>query len=572
MAQQALGIDCSDGEVRGVLLEGSPKKYRLVGFESAPVAAGEGVLPEEALAEALESVVSKLHGGREAAAVAVGSAHCSFRPLSLPFVGEEQIRKVVKFELEGHLHQWNIDDVIVDFYTVSESKGRSQLLVAAASKDHLRQLFGACEKAGFDPVVADLDAAALFNCAVATGAVHPEGSDVFLHVDERAALLVVVERGVLRVARSIRTATQRTEEAPKANGNGGERNAAPANPGGEEAVRVLLDASAEDEVYVSLEEDSRGGKPFSREASNLLIRETERTLTALRLDSPLEALYVSGAWERMEGLAEGLATRLNQAVLVFDPLKGIEHTLAGEEAKSAASWCQVALGAGLKMMEVDYGGIDFRQEELRFRKRFDLIKKELAFFICCLAFALLMDNIYLFKRNRTDEITYQSYFEVALSKAEGLTSKKFKEKLHAGLDPLKRISQLKVLVDEEYKNLKEKMGQASDLKQPQSALEAWRLVFLAVAEIEEKLGRYLVEKVDIVSKEGGANREPMVLATFKFVFLGDSVAGAGARDVLLRKFEEKGWKWTSQGFQNLREGGGIETTIQVELKVPEAQA
>lgn len=578
MAQKSLGIEIGEGEVRGVLLEGSAKKYKLVKFASAPVESPkEGERPEDLLSDAIADVAERLREGKESSAVAVSSTHCSFRPLVLPFVGEEQIRQVVKFELEGHLHQWNIDDVVVDFYTSEEAKGKSHLLVAAAPKDYLRKLFGVCEQAGFDPIVADLDATALFNAAMASGALEPQGSHLLIHLGKSVALLLVVENRVLKLARCIRTSKPKTVESKlgeeKPAGERAEEAKAEGALGVLDSIGEETPAEGEEEVFVSIEEDGGGAPGSAKELSAVLQREVNRTLTSIRLENPLGGIFLSGEWEGVEGLADALAGRFQIPVLDLDLLSRIEHELSPEEADRASSVAPVALGAALKLMDVDFGGMNFRQEDLRFTKRFDQVKRELVMLLSAVLLLLVMENIYLFKNNQSDRLTYENMVKAASTRVEAIEGKA--PKLRPDLDSLKRVSAIKASLAGDLETLKKKFGQDAELKLPPSAFEAWRLAFLAIQEIEPKLGGpegYRIEKIDISTQEGGSRKEALVLVKLDFVFLGGVIATADARDALVRHFESK--KWTlpvNPPSKPLTQGEGIQVPVQIEIKVPEGQ-
>src|SRR5262249_25597165 len=136
------------------------------------------------------------------------SSECVFRNLLLPFRGEEPIRKVLKFESEGHLHHWNIDEIVVDYLPLGEVKGQTSALVVAAPKAALRRALEACEACGFDPQTLDLDGTALFNAAFQTGALPERGTSLLLHVGIHSSLLLLVEDRALRHVRALRVGVE----------------------------------------------------------------------------------------------------------------------------------------------------------------------------------------------------------------------------------------------------------------------------------------------------------------------------------------------------------------------------
>lgn len=579
MAQKALGIEIGEGEVRGVLLEGSAKKYKLAAYAAAPIAAPkDGESPEEVLSDALADVAERLGEAKDSTAISLSSTRCSFRPLVLPFIGEDQIRQVVKFELEGHLHQWNIDDVVVDFYTAEESKGKSHLLVAAAPKEYLKKVFGVCEQAGFDPVVADLDATALFNAAMAAGALEAQSSHLLLHLGKSVALLLVVENQTLRLARCVRTSKPKTADAKVSTEKSGE------GAGGlgvldkieEKPVEAATDPSAgaeDEEVFVSIEDDAAAAAPGSaKEVAAVLQREVNRTLTSVRLNTPIASIYLSGEWETIDGLADAMASRFQLPVLDLDLLSRIEHGLSEEEADRASSLAPVAFGAALKLMDVDFGGMNFRQEDLRFTKRFDQVKTELSLLLGGFLLLLMMENIYLFKNNESDRRTYQNMVDVAMTRVKGYTDKEYKHS--PATDSLKRLPAIKTMVASELDTLKKKFGQDAEVTLPPSALEAWRLVFLAIQEVETRIGgseAYRIEKVDVSTREGGSKKEPDVLVKLDLVFLGNPAVTATALEAFKQHMESKRFVVPPPTSKGLTQGEGIQVPISIEVRIPEGQ-
>ncbi len=611
MAQQAIGVDISGGVVRAVLVEGSTKKCTVLEIGEALIEPASADEPyTSTLARALKSAFSQLTGSKDSVAIVIDSPHCAYRELTLPFVGDEEIRKVVKFELESHLQQWNIDEVIADVYTISQTKGQSHLLVAAAPKAHLRQIFQACESAGFDPLVADLDAAALFNAAFATDTLAANASYIFIHVAGDDALILVVEGKTLKLVRSVRLTgppappaapTENTEKPGAAStektASAGEAKtasvlpaksetapaaAAPADPGVSKGVNEA--ASNLEVIFLALEEEAEGKVgpaseaaakveapviPAEKRKAVLIVREILRSLTAVRLQYPIEAVYVSGSWGKIQGLSEAVEWKLHQRPCPFQIFEKVEHVLRPDQVAKHSGKVAIAFGAALKLLDIDAVGINFRQEELRFTRRFEQLKKELAIAMASICVLLLVQWAFLYRTFSSSlEPSYDNLYKASQGKVAAFLGKELP--VAASVPALKKISNLKAQVETEFRNLKEKTGQAADFKQPQSAFEAWRQFFAAVKVVEPKLGDYRIEKFESAYNEGH-NREANVQLVVDFVFLGDQRDTSAALDELLNHLRSKGWTVNrdQSGFTALPKGGGIKSTVKVELKVNE---
>lgn len=609
MAQQAIGVDISGGVVRALLVEGSTKKCTVLEIGQALIEPASADEPyPAALARALKSAFSQLTGSKDSVAIVIDSPHCAYRELTLPFVGDEEIRKVVKFELESHLHQWNIDEVIADVYTISQTKGQSHLLVAAAPKAHLRQVFQACESAGFDPLVADLDAAALFNAAFATDTLALNSSYIFIHITGDDALILVVEGKTLRLVRSVRLtgppapAAAPAENAEKADASNTEKTTSadeasktaaepakkettpPAAEAGDGVSKSVTDAASNLEViFLALEEEAEGKAgaataeaaakveapviPAEKRKAVLIVREILRSLTAVRLQYPIEAVYVSGSWEKIQGLSEAVEWKLHQRPCPFQIFEKVDHVLRPDQVAKHGAKSPIAFGAALKLLDIDTVGINFRQEELRFTRRFEQLKKELAIAMASICVLLLVQWAFLYRTFSSSlEPSYDNLYKAAQGKVAAFLGKELP--VGASVPTLKKISNLKGQVETEFRSLKEKTGQAADFKQPQSAFEAWRQFFAAVKVIEPKLGDYRIEKLESAYNEGH-NRDANVQLVVDFVFLGDQRDTSAALDELLNHLRSKSWTVNrdQSGFTALPKGGGIKSTVKVELKV-----
>src|SRR5690606_21085939 len=96
------------------------------------------------------------------------------RTITIPFVGDENVRKVVKFEVEGNIHSHNVDDMVVDFLTIEAQQTQTKVMVVAAPKAPLRTRLKALEGVGIEPETVDLDATALYRTADWLGCFTPE--------------------------------------------------------------------------------------------------------------------------------------------------------------------------------------------------------------------------------------------------------------------------------------------------------------------------------------------------------------------------------------------------------------
>jgi Tfp pilus assembly PilM family ATPase len=101
--------------VKVAVLEGSPKGAALKRFAESTYDIGpDGIISPAMVIDALRKALSACKAPRNAASLAVPAETCIVREITVPFTQDDQIRKVVKFEFEPHLHNNAIEEVIVD--------------------------------------------------------------------------------------------------------------------------------------------------------------------------------------------------------------------------------------------------------------------------------------------------------------------------------------------------------------------------------------------------------------------------------------------------------------------------
>ena len=121
------GLDAGRYEVKVVELDGSYRKPRLTKVsidavsEEAAAASGEGVA--EAEAEAALHALKDASVAKDSVNLGFPCREAVLRILDVPFVGADQIRRVLKFEVESSIHSHQVDEMVVDFHTIEKLDG-----------------------------------------------------------------------------------------------------------------------------------------------------------------------------------------------------------------------------------------------------------------------------------------------------------------------------------------------------------------------------------------------------------------------------------------------------------------
>ena len=196
------GIRIGPRRFEMVVLDGSPKKHRIVAYKSGEFPTG-GADPEGDVVATLKAAATELKVPEDAISIAVDTGTAAFRSLKLPALDEAKIEEIIKFEVESQLPQWNIDDVVVVFMTLDRTDKETNLLVTAVPKTTLRREIDACTKAGIEPLEAELEATAMVNAALASGVCRVDEAQVLVHIGDTSTAVVVVDGGKVRQMRAI---------------------------------------------------------------------------------------------------------------------------------------------------------------------------------------------------------------------------------------------------------------------------------------------------------------------------------------------------------------------------------
>ena len=94
-----------------VLLDGSARKHKVVASEAGELSFTAD--PDGAV-EILKGLAKRHDIPKDALRVVIEGGVAAFRKVNLPINDNDKIEKVIKFEVESELPQFNIEDVVVD--------------------------------------------------------------------------------------------------------------------------------------------------------------------------------------------------------------------------------------------------------------------------------------------------------------------------------------------------------------------------------------------------------------------------------------------------------------------------
>jgi len=511
-----------------VVLDGSPKKHKIAAYAMGDLPHGSDDAAAEAAA-LLKAAMKEHNVPTDNVGVAVDAGMAAFRMLKVPFSDRSKIEEVIKFEVESHLPQWNVDDVVVDFHVLEASDEQSELLATAVPKAELRRVLDLVAKAGVEPLEAELETSAMVNAALASDLCTIDNAQILVHVGELSTSVVVIDGRKMREMRAIRIGSMANDPAPVE---------ADAAPEGDDKLASVLEPKDPDEAVRRLEQ-----------AIKRIRRELGRTVSAARTLHPIDAVYVCGF--ELPGL---VGSRIQDAeVRALDVFQK-----DGGQPADGFGPLVVAYGVALRQLGGGELKPSLRREELRYAGAFEKVELPLAvvallavtflgvWFIFLTKETQFVDSKLAFWRNSAQKFLLgdlkkgqQGYLlypsdpmQKYLSNFDADTERTKFEQLQYANGQLKN----------EIKKLEKDLGQDAEITQPQSALVASALVLGTLEDEIQGGGRPSLRKIQStysIGKQGKADFVRVVLdVTF---FGGDTVVATQNYEDFIKATEAQSW-------------------------------
>ncbi|MEM7306794.1 MAG: pilus assembly protein PilM [Planctomycetota bacterium] len=551
---KSCGIHIGQRRFAIVVLDGSAKKNKVVFQREGDIPPGED--PILATAQGLKEASKGVKVPGENIGLAVDSGLAAYRTLNLPFDDKAKIEDVVKFEVESQLPQWDIDEVIVDFLTLSSTPGvESNLLITAVPKDRLEARIRACERAGLEPYEAELDTTALFNAAEQVGLLGEDGAQVLVHVGDASTSVVVVDGGRLHAMRSVHSGAEPLVAA------------APPPPSDDEEEDGA-------ELPPEPEIDPAALAQRRAESASRLRRELARTLSAANTDNPVEGIFVTGL--QLPELFDGPI--LDVEIRPFDGLPG-EGDDVGE--------CAVAYGAALRRLGGGSLKGTLRREELRYTGKFERLELPLAV-LCLLLVMSLWVHLTIVNRqilwrgegdlDRGQRGDLQIWLEASnaymLPSAEddypGVLTvppeeiAAYCQAAASGSDldrtKMQELRNIERLLTIELDEVNRELGRTSEVEHPQSALEALTTVLELVNGMGDEIGRVGLRQLASNTAQTKAGSEAYVQVKMDMDFFAEAdLAATRHYNNFANALEDQPWcrKFERKQTKVLDGGGGI---------------
>jgi Tfp pilus assembly PilM family ATPase len=292
-------------------------------------------------------------------AACLDAGEAILREVSLPFKNEDQIRKTIRFELESQIHNYSIEQLVVAHYATGRTDKATHLLGAAVPKTAVARRLQVLEDGGAEPMWLDLDVAAAFNAMKDAGAIDTDAPHLLVFGTTKFTKLVFIEDRKPKSIRTIRFSLTgpAAEDIPVPAG-------AAADDGAPEPIVIVM---AEDAPrFHALDFDEEAWR------MEILAKEISRFLLANAAGATPAHILLAGAFQDDQA-SQLLEAATHIPVRTVNLLDSYDHPFARPDAEVSARLA-VPLGLALKALETDALGLDFRQDEFSYKKKFDAIK------------------------------------------------------------------------------------------------------------------------------------------------------------------------------------------------------
>ena len=545
---RAIGVDIGDQTVKVVELTGSARSFKVQRVAIRPIPEAEappaeGFVSEteedapppptrdERTAEVIRSIFKDMALPKEDTSLAFHARSTMIRELTVPFFESDQIKKVVRFEAENHLHSHSIDDVVVNWIKTGETKDGSRLTVFASPKDKLAEQLAIMRRAAIDPASVDLDATALYTAMEGGGLIEQHPTCIILHVGATSTNLVLVVERRPRIFRSFPMGTGALEDAIAAE-------LSEHSAGGRQAGRAALmghrSGPREDDLFATA-----GSLPAAENAGDSqkslaqletdavaerrtafvqrLHREVIRSLAAVRTEAPPERLLMTGGGSLLPGVPQDLAERFGLPVETIDILDHVPTKDRGQDPEYAGASLGPAIGCALRMLGRNPLDIELLKDEFAPSNTFDVIRTALATLLT-LGFLALAVLTLSTKRELSQEKRWhnerlavaQHVFKSAekkyLTNIENLEDQEANTKTNRQLKGLNErpaaVRTIRRKLQNRHRYLEEILGISKRIDPIPSAVEVWYELYKALDTLDrDTMGFYRVLRMDVKARE-----------------------------------------------------------------------
>jgi hypothetical protein len=230
-----------------------------------------------------------------------------------------------------------------------------------------------------------------------------------------------------------------------------------------------------------------------------LRRELVRTLSAMNPENKAEKILVTGVGCTMPGLRDLFQELIGAEVEELDLLSRVEHNFQEEEVERVNREVGITLGAAYKTTGHDVTRVDFRQEELKYARKFDQVKLPLACLIFLLMILIVLLNVELFKFRQAERIDIDRITQMAQKKLEqAVEDNDLAAQVAGGFEwGVDRVRGITRQIENKGKELGNQLGREGTIPKLPSVFDVWHQFFDMIEKHSVEFELFKLNKMKI---------------------------------------------------------------------------
>ncbi|MGA1488226.1 MAG: hypothetical protein ACO4B4_11165 [Planctomycetota bacterium] len=405
------GIEIDGSQVRVTVIDGSPKKYRVVDFVEGRITGETEDERRDSLRELLAPVLlGKDRRGLDVG-ISLGADRAILREINVPFTKDDVIAKTIRFESESHIHAHSVEDLLIEYIKTSESESGSRLILCCVDKERFGEELERLQSLPIDPARAELNVTALATSFSRLAGGGEDEHALLVQIEREHTTFVLMEgRRIIKVrsvwnvvhgggAPSNLLTDAVVEDGGAAEDSTGEasiesrfaeieRSLGGVGDGSEDEPLdpdTPMFAVVSDDEFAAMGEGEPGeeaprrtlalapvGDPFDR-----IVLELERTFAGYLLGGTIDRLVVTGAEAATMDAARRLSDQFETEAETLS-LEEVDCSIESTDRSAFLRGGAVSLGLALRGLGVAEIPFELRRDEFRFERRFERLMPSLA--------------------------------------------------------------------------------------------------------------------------------------------------------------------------------------------------
>jgi len=328
-----LGIDIGSCSIKLVELDRGKDKYLLKAISEMPIPVGLVAGDSEESLQTASNYIKKLiadSGSHTKDVVSViPSDKVSTASTTLPVMPKDELEYAMKWEIKKQISGYP-EDKTVNWEIVDQRNNDYEIFMVAASRSAVAKYLDLLKRSGLNPVSLDIEPVALIRSLITD----KSGAFILVHIGARFSTCDLVENGILRITRNLKTGENAMLQALKSI-TGDPR----------EAKKILYDAgffkTKEKGTIYNLLRPSLGS----------IISEIQRLATYFQEKNKREVskIIISGGCTSIPNIVDYLSQNISMEINIANPWVKLDCSFIKDPERLVAIGPRFAVAVGLAM-------------------------------------------------------------------------------------------------------------------------------------------------------------------------------------------------------------------------------